>query len=265
MVGAVLASDQTYAFGAITDFDGYYVIGGLTTNDYKVYFGGGSVGYQDLWYNGAATPVAAALVHVNAPNYTININGTLGRLTTTSLVRASGSNPSYAGDPLTYTATVSFPSATGTVQFKVDGFNAGTPVALVSGSATSAPITSMLPGAHTVTAEYSGGAGYAGSTSSGVPQTAVAKVKIGSNGDFLTLQAAIDASLNTNVLLLRDTRFAENLLVNATLSRPALFTITLKGGLGSDFITPAATLTSVRKLTVKDGKVIVNRVAVKPD
>ncbi len=264
-VGAFRASNLAYAAGAFTDADGYFVIGGLTTDSYKIIFVGSDGGYQDLWYNGAATPDGAAPVSVTAPNYTINVTGTLSRSTTTTVVLASGGNPSYAGDPLTFTATVSPAPSSGTIQFKVDGVNVGTPVALVGGSATSAAITSILPGIHSVTAEYSGGTGYAASISSGITQTANPKAMIGTNGNFLTLQSAVNTSLNSEILLLRDTRFAEDLLINATASRPASFTITIKGGLGSDFVTPAATFTSIRKLTIKDGKVIVNRLAVKPD
>lgn len=264
-VGAFRASNMAYAAGAITDANGFFVIGGLTTDNYKVIFVGSDAGFQDLWYNGAATPDAAASVSVTAPNYTSNVNGALVRSTTTTVVLASGGNPSYAGDPLTFTATVSPVPSGGTVQFKVDGVNVGSPVALVGGSATSAAVTSMLPGVHTVTAEYSGGTGYAASISSGISQTANPKTVIGSNGNFLSLQAAISASLNSDILLLRDARFAEDLLINATVTRPASFTITIKGGLGSDFTTPAATFSSVRKLTIKDGKVIVSRLAVKPD
>jgi hypothetical protein len=81
------------------------------------------------------------------------------------------------------------------------------------------------------------------------------------SGNFLTLQAAIGAAVHSDALLLRDMRFAEDLIVNRTLP----FTITMKGGLASNFVTPAATATSVRSLRIRLGKVIANRLAVKPN
>lgn len=207
----------------------------------------------------------------NPKTYVVHQNAvTQGNLagqytTTTTVALTSGSNPSYAGNPLTYTATVSPTPPGGTVQFKVDGTNVGSPVPLAGGSATSAPITTLLPGPHNVTAVYSGAPGYGGNTSAGVPQTANSKVKIGGVENFLTLQNAIDLSYNNDTLLLRDTHFAEDLVVDSTAQRPAPFTITLKGGLGSDFFTPAVTASSARKLTIKHGKVIANRFVVKPD
>jgi uncharacterized protein (DUF2141 family) len=205
----------------------------------------------------------------NQKTYVAHANAvTLGSLagtysTTTTVTLASGSNPSYYGDPLTFTATVSPSSANGTVQFKLDGVNVGSAVTLVNGSATSAAFSSMMPATHTVTAAYSGVPGYTVSTSAGTTQTVADKVKIGSSGNYLTLQAAISAAVDFNILLLRDARFAEDLIVNRTLP----FTITLKGGLSGNFNTlagPTAT-TSVKSLKIRQGKVIANRLVVKPD
>jgi len=197
------------------------------------------------------------VVHANAVTQG-NLAGTFS--TTTAVTLASGSNPSYYGDPLTFTAVVSPSGATGTVQFKVDGVNFGSPVTLVGGSATSTAISTLMPAAHTVTAVYSGGPGYAGSTSAGTTQTANDKIKIGSSGNYLTLQTAINSAVDTNVLLLRNTRFAEDLIVNRT----PPFAITLKGGLASDFVTAVGT-TSVKTLKIQQGKVIARNLVVKPN
>ncbi len=80
------------------------------------------------------------------------------RATKTSV--ASSANPSRFGDPVTFTATVA-PVAgsdvpTGTVQFKDNGANLGSPVALRGGKAFSPPISSLAVGSHTITAVYSG-------------------------------------------------------------------------------------------------------------
>jgi len=79
--------------------------------------------------------------------------------TTTSV--ASSANPSNAGDPVFFTATVApvFPgdgTPGGTVQFKIDGSNFGGPVPLSGGSAQSQSTSLLTPGPHNVEARYSG-------------------------------------------------------------------------------------------------------------
>ncbi len=75
-------------------------------------------------------------------------------------VESSDDNTSY-GDPVTFTATVGSQQAgtgtpTGFVQFNVDGQPLGDAVELTDGEATSATLTDLAPGAHTVTVVYSG-------------------------------------------------------------------------------------------------------------
>jgi hypothetical protein len=79
------------------------------------------------------------------------------------------------GQNLTFSATVApvAPGAgipTGTVQFKIDGANFGSPVPLVVGSATSASINSLVAGNHNVTAVYSSDNNFAGSTAANIIQ-----------------------------------------------------------------------------------------------
>jgi autotransporter-associated beta strand protein len=75
----------------------------------------------------------------------------------TAVNLTSGSNPSTYGDSLTFTATVTGNSPGGTVQFKVDGVNAGTPVTLVSGLAPLVISTLTVSGSpHQITAFYGG-------------------------------------------------------------------------------------------------------------
>ena len=89
---------------------------------------------------------------------------------TTTVSRTSGSSPSTYGNSLTFTATVTGSSPTGTVQFKVNGAAQGGPVTLVGGSA--ALVTNSLPvtgSPHQITAYYSGDANNAPSDSSASP------------------------------------------------------------------------------------------------
>jgi len=88
----------------------------------------------------------------------------------TTLDLSTSANPAFSGQPLTYTAVVApvAPGAgtiTGTVQFAVDGVNLGDPVPVTGGQAVS-PASNQLVGAHTITANYSGDANFAGQSDS---------------------------------------------------------------------------------------------------
>ncbi|MFZ0479115.1 MAG: Ig-like domain repeat protein [Terriglobales bacterium] len=75
----------------------------------------------------------------------------------------SSLNPADYGAAVSFTATVTGNSPTGTIQFNVDGSPFDTE-ALVSGSATSVSTSTLAAGTHTVTATYSGDAYNSGST-----------------------------------------------------------------------------------------------------
>jgi hypothetical protein len=97
-------------------------------------------------------------------NYNITYNpGTL-TITAASVALTVGSslNPSGFGDSVTFTATVSPSDAGGDVIFKANGTPLGTNT-VSTGTATN--VTATLPrGTNTITAEYSGGGNYLGST-----------------------------------------------------------------------------------------------------
>ncbi|MFZ1130745.1 MAG: choice-of-anchor D domain-containing protein [Terriglobales bacterium] len=69
---------------------------------------------------------------------------------------SSSLNPSVYGQAVSFTATVTGASPTGSVQFNIDGGAFGSPATLASGTATSGTTSTLSPGAHTVTAVYSG-------------------------------------------------------------------------------------------------------------
>jgi hypothetical protein len=82
--------------------------------------------------------------------------------TVTSLV-----NPSVLGQNVTFTATVASGAGTptGTVQFKVDGVDLGTPVVLDgAGQATSVGTTTLAVGTRLITVDYAGATDFAAST-----------------------------------------------------------------------------------------------------
>jgi hypothetical protein len=89
---------------------------------------------------------------------------TIVKLTCTCTAVTSSNNPSTLGQPVYFTAKVTPSAATGTVQFTIDGADFGSAVTLISGSASSASISTLAVGTHTVTAVYSGDSNYATST-----------------------------------------------------------------------------------------------------
>lgn len=86
-------------------------------------------------------------------------------LLTRSTVTVSASPKSViAGQSVTFTATVTGNSPTGTVQFQINGVNFGSPVQLVNGVATLTTSLLTVVGTDTITAVYSGDAYNAGSS-----------------------------------------------------------------------------------------------------
>jgi beta-glucanase (GH16 family) len=82
----------------------------------------------------------------------------------------SSNNPSVFGQTVTFTATLSPASATGTVQFQDGATNLGAPVTVNNGTAIIAA-SSLSVGVHSITAVYSGDTIFAGSTGSLPTQT----------------------------------------------------------------------------------------------
>src|SRR3989442_1842486 len=108
--------------------------------------------------------------------FTGNLVVTLCNVTTTTTL-SSLQNSSTFSQQVTFTATVSPSSATGTIQFQVDGTDCGSLVTLSGGTATL--VTSSLSvGTHSVTASYGGDSNFAGNTSSALTQTVNKRVTI---------------------------------------------------------------------------------------
>jgi len=86
----------------------------------------------------------------------------------------SSVNPSVLNQSVTFTATVAPVAGTGTpagtVQFKVDGVNSGTPVTLSAGKATKA-ISTLARGTHSIVGVYNGTGAFLGNTSPTFTQT----------------------------------------------------------------------------------------------
>ncbi len=133
--------------------------------------------------SGCASGNTSCVVNINSQTGTILL--TFNGNTNTTTAVASSANPSVFGQPVTFTATVSrssmsgSPSPTGNVQFIVDGSNFGSPVSLVSAgltTATAATSTSALTvGSHTVSATYVPTGGFNASSGALAPNQVVNK------------------------------------------------------------------------------------------
>ena len=96
----------------------------------------------------------------NSADFTVNVTGTK---TATTTAVTSSANPSVFNQSVTFTATVTPVSGsgtpTGTVQFQADGANLGSAVTLNGGVAT-VSTSSLTVGTHPITAAYSGDANF---------------------------------------------------------------------------------------------------------
>ncbi|WP_424630519.1 Ig-like domain repeat protein [Bradyrhizobium sp. SYSU BS000235] len=152
----------------------------------------------------------------SALTQTVNQSGT-----TTSVV--SSVNPSAPGQSVTFTATVTGASPTGTVQFKDGASNLGAAVALAGGTATFTT-SALASGGHAITAVYSGDGNNATSTSTALTQSV----------NLLATTTAVSSSANPSKI-----------------GESVTFTATVSSGGG----TPTGTV------TFKDGDVAIGSVA----
>ncbi len=185
--------------GTVTFLDGAAPIGGCgpvlaggTATCTIVYAGTGShtitVTYGgDANFTGSASPALAQTINQGA----------------TASVITSSTNPSVAGQGITYTVTVSavVPAAgtpTGTVTFQDGGstISACATQALVAGAA-SCTIAYAVVGAHTVSAVYGGDTNFIGSASPAMTQTVVSAASATTVTSPINPWAAGDAGLVT--------------------------------------------------------------------
>jgi hypothetical protein len=113
-------------------------------------------------YSGDANDVASTSAAVNV---------TVSKITA-SVTMSSSLNPAVAGQAVTFTATVTPTTATGTIQFK-DGATVLNSATLAGGAATFATST-LAVGSHPITAIYSGDANDSAATSAALTETIAA-------------------------------------------------------------------------------------------
>jgi hypothetical protein len=161
-------SPSSGATGTVTFMDGGSAIGSsllnatgvATFSTSSLAVGSHSITAQyggDNNHNGSTSPV---------------LSQTVNKAITTTRV-TSDANPSKSGRTVTFTATVSPSSATGTVQF-FDGLTSLGTATLNSGSASLSTSTLTI-GKHSITATYGGDANFAGSNSAVLAQNVTGK------------------------------------------------------------------------------------------
>ncbi|WP_421926120.1 Ig-like domain repeat protein [Neoaquamicrobium sediminum] len=122
----------------------------------------------------------------------------------TTTVLLSSLNPSTPGNSVTFTATVTAASGggtpTGTITFTVDG-TAQAPVAVDGSGQASFSSAALAPGAHAITADYSGDTDYVASTASltqtvnqiGTTTALASSLNPSNSGDSVTFTATVAA------------------------------------------------------------------------
>jgi hypothetical protein len=169
----VAQANQTITFGTLSNHtygDAPFTVSATASSGLPVSFavtGPCTITGNTVIITGAGTCTVTASQSGNA-NYSappsVSQTCTIARTASSTTVTSSVS-PSVVGQAVTFSARVSPASATGTVQFSVDGANSGGPVAVTNGSAA-LTTAALSAGSHTVTAVYSGNPNVSGSSAS---------------------------------------------------------------------------------------------------
>jgi uncharacterized repeat protein (TIGR01451 family) len=144
--------------GSVTFREGATVLSGPTTVDAN-----GQASFSTSSLSKGSHTIMAMYNSASYSPSSGQMTQTVNQAATTTSVTSS-KNPSTYGDSLSFTVSISPSTATGTVQFQIDGNNFGSPVTVLNGSATSASTSSLTAGNHSVTAVYSGDPNFIGTT-----------------------------------------------------------------------------------------------------
>ena len=149
--------------------------GTVTFKDGSTTLGTGTISSGQATFNTSTLAVGSHSItatYGGDTNYNSNTSSTLTQTVNkanTTVTLASSANPSVFGSSITFTATVTPTTATGTVTF-MDGSTAlGT--GTISGGTATYSTSTLAGGSHSITASYGGDANYNSSTSSVLTQT----------------------------------------------------------------------------------------------
>jgi uncharacterized repeat protein (TIGR01451 family) len=174
----IAKANQTITFGALankTFGDPDFTVSATASSGLSVSFAASNqctVSGNTVHLTGAGScTITASQAGDNNYNAATNVPQTfsIAKAATTTTVTSSA-NPSDSGQSVTFTATVAGPAGTGTpptgtVQFKDNGNNIGAAVALNGSGVATVNTSTLIPGPHVITADYSGDGNYL--TSSG--------------------------------------------------------------------------------------------------
>lgn len=240
------------ATGTVTFKDGATTLGTGTLSS-------GTATYSTTALSVASHPITA--VYDSNASYATSTSGILAQVvnkasTTTGL--GSSLNPSTVGANVTFTATVSPATATGTVTFKDGGTILGTG-SINSGTATYST-TALTVATHSITAVYDGDGNYLTSTSSGLSQVVnqVSYTWAGGTGSWATAtnwspngtpSSVNNVTIPSGSPAISGVVSCNNITVNGTgsLTVPAASTLQIAG-----------TITSASLITVTAGGIELN-------
>lgn len=133
-----------------------------------------------------------------SPSISNTINQVVNKKSTTSVL-VSSLNPSSYGEAITLTDSVygSVPDG-GTVQFKDNGVNVGSPIAINANGVSILTISTLSAGNHNITAEYSGTSNFEFSTSNTIVQS------VNQTITYNILTSSLNPSYFGDVITLRD-------------------------------------------------------------
>lgn len=172
---------------------------------------------------------------------------------TTSTAVTSSANPAAFGQNVTFTATVtaSAGTATGSVQFKVDGSNFGTPQSLNASGVATLTTSALTAGTHTIAADYGGDGGFQGSSGSlAVPQVVNPSLSI----NDVSITEGNSGTVNANFTVTLSAASNQTVTVSFATADGTAHTIPAPPGItppGSDYFSKVGTLTFAPLETTK--------------
>ncbi len=154
MATVVTVNASTKVFSSPHLFSDWFDIGSSVTYAYSSPVASTVTGKRYILTGSAPSPSSPFTVSM-----AITVTATYKAQYDTTMVVVSSANPSILAQSVYFTATVTAqgggPTPTGSVQFKIDGANFGSPVTLIGGSATSTSTSTLSVGMHPVEADYS--------------------------------------------------------------------------------------------------------------
>jgi hypothetical protein len=184
--------------------------------------------------------------------YTLTIN----KADTTTTITSNAPNPSFTGQAVTINYTVTSPAGTPTGNVTVGDGTVSCTGTVAAGTCT---LIFSTTGSKTLTAQYSGDAGFNAGISAGVTQTVtLPPVRIAGTTPvyFTTIQSAYDAAADGDTIQIQALDFPEAVSLDRNVS------VSMQGGYDSGYTGNSGTTSISGTLTVASGTVAVANILV---